>query len=154
MRPLFRLTAFVAAAAVLAACDLFTDVDEERYVGVVRFNNKSDSVVTAADTVLRGVAFNITVRTYHEGCSQRAGAEVVYAGSDVTVTPYDKRPGGNIECPGFDPAIRRLDRVVTLRFDEEGKKYIRVQGREVNAEGGDVGDYTVVDSVFVRNPPV
>ncbi|HEX2202983.1 MAG TPA: hypothetical protein VHG91_06785 [Longimicrobium sp.] len=152
MRPLFRLAAFAAVAAVLAACDLFTDVDEERFVGVVRYNNRADSVITAADTVIRGVAFNVTVRTYHEGCSQRAGAEVTYEGQNVTITPYDKRPTGNIVCPGFDPATRRLDRVVTLRLDAAGKAYLRVNGRAVDSAGNDTGEATIVDSVFVRSP--
>jgi hypothetical protein len=147
MRPLIRLSAVLALAAVLPACDVFTDVDEERHVAVIQFNGQSVNVLTAPATVTAGVPFNVTVTTYGFDCDQRAGAEVAYEGTTAIITPFDEAPGGNIECPNIN---KRLGRVVTLNFPSAGAGTIRVVGRAADADGNVTGDAEVTRAVTIN----
>jgi hypothetical protein len=103
----------------------------------------SDPVhIDLPDSVARGSAFYISVRTYGGGCASQGHTEVEINDLLAKVEPFDLEPTDpNVVCP---EVLRVFEHVVSIRFDEVGTATVRVFGRRQPGDETLSVDRTVV----------
>jgi hypothetical protein len=120
---------------LVLACGFITGEEEEeeitreRLIGTIEFY--SDPVrIQLPGTVLRGVTFDVTVRTYGGGCIDKGDTEVEVNGLAAQVTPYDievtHMPAGSV-CTAD---LRFYEHIGEVRFDQSGTATVVVRGRK------------------------
>lgn len=141
--------AFVLAAGSSAtACDMATEPETPRIVGIIAWESgargslasaaalagsEPEARIAAPDTVQAGVPFQAVVTTVGlAGCWREAGSETEAHPALAVVTPYDYAPnmqkGTDIACTGD---LKELPRAVEVRFTEPGTAILRVSGRKL-----------------------
>jgi hypothetical protein len=106
-----------------------------------------DPVLTAPDTVIAGVPFQIEVVTTIGGCNRRGPTDVRQLGLSVfEVAPKDSFYTGNLPC---SHDVRPTQHYAELTFVEPGEGIILVIGRTYTRSGPD-SLITIGTSVIVQ----
>ncbi len=88
-------TLLLLVLTLLPACDSFLDPDGGRRIGVIAFYSDPVTIHTP-DTVQLGVPFEVSVRTYGDGCLREGPTNIRVRGLQIDVTPYDIHSGGRV----------------------------------------------------------
>ncbi len=83
------------ALALLLGCEGLLDPEGGRRIGVIAFYSDPVAIHTP-DTVQVGVPFEISVRTYGNGCLSEGPTKIKVRGLRVDVTPYDVHSGAEV----------------------------------------------------------
>jgi hypothetical protein len=128
VRPARRVAALLGVAVVVLAYALVDRrVVTPRDELSVLISNGDTSRISAPDTVLRGMPFDVTFGTFGGGCvREHARTAVTMSTANAVVQPYDHNTGG-YSCPA-DKLI--LQHSAQLRFDVAGIASVRVAGRQ------------------------
>lgn len=121
MRPLIALTTLL----LLPACDWVVGPEEGARVGVIAFYH-DPVVVSVPGGVDAGAPFEVSIRTYGDGCMREGSTEVAMRGGVVDVTPYDVHSGQNV-CTDI---LNVFEHVATLTLSQPGQTVIRFHGLE------------------------
>ncbi len=144
-----RLTASFAGIALtaLAACDGVTGVGSRVEPALIIFYRDSSTIV-APDTVSRGEAFTVRIKTFGGGCTREAvRADVAIAGTLAEIRPFNRTQNANA-CTAD---LLFLYHTVQVRFDVGGRTVLRVMGEQRGAStGGTNGPALVERAIVVR----
>lgn len=91
-------------------------------------------VIVAPDTVRRGAEIRVIITSFGSGCEREAESEVSLSGNTAMVSVYDysRAPAsGPLLRAVCTAEVRRLPRMLTLRFPEAGEARIRARGVRV-----------------------
>ena len=118
-------------AATLTACSALDYGSEQTVPALIELSSTDSVVFVVPDTVTRGVAFDVSVRSYGGGCVTQGPTEVASAGDTLVVHPYHVvRTGRDIACTA---ELRHFTHTARLTFPTAGTRSVRVIGG--NAEG-------------------
>jgi hypothetical protein len=91
-------------------------------------------VLQSPVTAFAGEPVTVTVTTVgSSSCTSPAGAEVIYRGAVIEITPYDWVAPPGTAC---SRDMRPFPRPVTVRFPTMGTFTLRVTGRALTGEFG------------------
>jgi hypothetical protein len=125
-----HLSAALAAAAVLAGCDIL-DPGWSKDLGMVIDQPPHMTSLVAPATVTRGVPFQVTASSFGSSSCTRPHSHMVSAlQATREIRLYDEEAPATRACTAD---MRSFPRVITLQFDEPGTAQVLVVGRE----GGD-----------------
>ena len=146
---LVGLCAALVSCAVGAACgaSAIFDMGGRDEVGLIIFYSDT-ARLTAPDTVLHGVSFDVSFSTFAGGCTRKiAHDDVRISGNAVEVRPYDRNAGGNF-CTAD---LLFLKRVLPVRVEVPGAYVIRLIGLQRGAStGGTNGAAEITRAIVVR----
>lgn len=128
-------------ALLVAGCSGRAEAGPDRSLGVIAFHG-DPVVIEVPDTVPAGTPFDVSVRTYGDGCVTKGDTEVRQEGRTVNVRPYDVHSGAEI-CT---LQLKMFDHRATVTLDDPGPAEIRFHGRELPADSV----LTVARSLIVR----
>jgi hypothetical protein len=128
-RPL-SLLVLILALGSSAACRWTTDTEirRERQLGLIQFSH-DPLVIQHPETVAVASTFEVTVRTYGNGCVDQGDTEVSLVGAMATVRPYDifvTHLPPNYACTDD---LRLYTHRAELHFEQPGPATITIQGR-------------------------
>lgn len=134
-----RASVLMLTSVLAGGCAGMLESKEDRRLGVIAFYDEPVTV-QAPDTVEAGAAFEVTVRTYGDGCVTRGETIVEQDGLIVIVRPYDVHSGASV-CT---QELRMFDHRASVSVDEPGTAEIRVRGRKLPADSAVVVTRSVV----------
>lgn len=111
---------------LLACADVQGPGAERQEPGIIAFYGE-DVVISAPDTVARGQAFPVTVRTYGGGCTSKGPTHLETAGLHATVLPFDIDSGAHICTSILNVFLHTAD----VRFDLAGTATVVFRGRRL-----------------------
>lgn len=111
--------------ALTMACSGPTGPTPRTELGTIAFHD-TEAVTQVPDSVRVGVPFEISVRTYGDGCVTGNGTEVQRHGRSVDVRPYDVHSGAQV-CTDV---LRMFDHRATVMLETPGQADIRFHGME------------------------
>jgi hypothetical protein len=122
---------------LLTGCELITGVTEERSLGYIGFPDRLQ--IAVPDTVQRGQAFTVSVRTSgSDGCWQKDRTNVTVSGLAATIRPVDvRRTSRRSMC---NLGVPELSHTAQLAFATAGVAEVTIHGR----------DGSVTESVVVQ----
>lgn len=137
MSPVASSVPFVVPLLVVVlatGCHSAAGPTRERVVGTIAAGMSSTAALESPVTALAGEPVTVTVTTVgSSSCTAAAGAEVIYRGAVVEITPYDWTAAPETACSrDMHPFPRR----VTVRFPTMGTFTLRVTGRALTGELG------------------
>jgi hypothetical protein len=88
----FGVPITLVSAAVALSCSVLTEPTEEERVGVIDFYS-DPVVIIVPEAASVGEPFEVSVRTFGNGCMSQGRTVVEAAGHSVRVTPYDIHSG-------------------------------------------------------------
>jgi hypothetical protein len=110
-------------AAVALSCSALTGPKEEERIGVIDFYN-DPVVIIVPEMAWVGEPFEVSVRTFGNGCMSQGRTEVEAAGLSVRVTPYDIHSGHDY-CADI---LRVFEHGAIVTVTEAGVAEIIVRG--------------------------
>lgn len=113
----------LGVAAVALSCTVLTGPKEEERVGVIDFYD-DPVVIIVPEMASVGGPFEVSVRTFGNGCVSRGRTEVEAAGLSVRVTPYDIHSGQKY-CTDI---LRVFEHRAVVTVTEAGVAEILVRG--------------------------
>ncbi len=116
----------MAATAPMWACDGPLDPGDERALGIIAFHG-DPVVLTVPDSVRVGDAFEVSIRTYGDGCYRMGDTEVGANGLLAEVAPYDSHATKGV-CAAI---LRSFDHRGTLTFGQSGTARVTFRGMQV-----------------------
>ena len=133
-RPVIPTIVAIALVATVG-CRLFTDneIRRERQPAILQFY-EDPIVIQVPETVAVASEFEVTVRTYGDGCIDQGDTEVSISGRQASVRPYDHfvtHLPPNYACPDI---LKVYTHRAVLRFDERGLATVTVHGRALTVE--------------------
>ncbi len=138
-RPVTKMRAHPLLVCVLTLFDLVgcqgtAEPEGVRQVGVIAHHGDLPRVV-APDTVIAGVPFDVTVRSYHGGCEGAGDTEVAVSEGLVSLRPYAIFRMPAPPPRGVDGVVCTLeevivDRQVSVVLISPGPVVLRVYGLE------------------------
>ena len=152
----------VVLSGVLAACSdqaVTALADQsDRMVGILELIENAPRPVTgqgaltvplsAPDTVVAGVPFDVTVTTIGlDTCWREAGATIVSELRRITITPYDRVDRTQSAC---GDAIISIPRTVRVIFGQRGDATLRVEGRRGFGLTSNRSDLAIERTIHVR----
>ena len=122
--------ALLLALALSAGCRLSTgnEIVRERQLGLIRVH-EDPLVVQVPGTVAVGSTFEVTVRTYGDGCIEQGDTEVSVVGRVASVRPYDVFVTDAPASYACTRELRLYTHRASLRFDEVGPATVTIYGR-------------------------
>ena len=118
----------MGAAALALACTNPLEDGENPRIGTIRFY-QDPVVITVPDTVDAGETFQVSVRTYGNGCTSLSHTKVRLDGRTVDITPFDLERGA--VCADV---LAMFDHTATLVIPEAGTARIRFHGWQLPEE--------------------
>ncbi|MFQ5691163.1 MAG: hypothetical protein ACE5HQ_12935 [Gemmatimonadota bacterium] len=123
VRQLVYAMLWIPTAASLA-CTM--GPDRRRVLGTLEISEFDPVKVALPEVVSRNVGFDVVVRTYGGGCTERGDTKVTVKGLSATVVPFDfELVGPTLNCPDI---LRSLTHAVELRFAQAGLARVVVRG--------------------------
>ena len=146
MRALALTLSLAFAATAAGGCNLLTTDAASGVSPALLVAGVDTAVISAPDTVDRGVNFTVNVATLGGGCTREADRTEVASDTQVLeVYPYDRWSAE--ECP--NDAIL-IPHAVTLKIDVAGARTLRIIGRKT-IPGTNGTDYVQLDQpLYVR----
>jgi hypothetical protein len=106
-----------------AGCEGLSSPDTLHKAGILEYYDQP-VVVTAPDSVHAGQAFDVTIRTYGDGCYSQGETPVAVQGSVAQLSPFDLRSTrGN--CPAV---VQTFDHHASVTFSALGTAQVVVAG--------------------------
>lgn len=124
-RPLFTAAA-LTALSLLAGCDMLVEPEEGVRTGVISFYD-DPAVAIVPETVDAGVPFDVSIRTYGNGCMRQGETAVQTGGAVVDVRPRDIHSGANV-CTDI---LNIFEHVAQVVLAEPGTAVVRFHGLQL-----------------------
>jgi len=121
-----RFLSLFVGVFLFVACDGILGPEDKSRVGTISFFG-DPVVIEVPDTVQTGVSFEVSVRTYGNGCYSMGGTTVQLHSRSADVTPFDLYSGAGI-C---DDILKTFTHKAALSFDEPGMAQIRFHGKQM-----------------------
>jgi hypothetical protein len=117
----------VALLPLLGGCTTFLDIiDRTEELGALEYHG-DPAVVNVPAEGEAGRPFEVTVRTYGDGCTEKGRTEVEVAGGRAIVRPYDYHRQ-RVDCPSI---LGLFDHTAMVQFEVPGTFEVVIEGRSV-----------------------
>lgn len=120
----------LAALALLTGCDVLSgpDFSESRQVAALVLSDPYTETLSAPDTVVAGVPFEITVLTVGGGCVKLGDTELSVEPQMAELRPYDRVLTPRGENAACTLELTYLPHTVLVTFSEPGRAVVRAVG--------------------------
>lgn len=120
----------LALLPLMGGCTTFLGIiDRTEELGVIEYYG-DPAVVSVPAEGEAGQPFEVTIRTYGDGCAEKGRAEVEVAGDRAVVRPFDHHRQ-RVDCPSI---VGMFDHTATVRFDAPGTYEVVIEGRSLPAD--------------------